>query len=131
VINLPSRECRAWLEGVARQDPAALQFLSSLFGPEEPCFTCMRPIGDAAWTMTSRPDPAKPGMDIVVAICRECAQRPDRNRREIAVFDAMFGQYKVKTTWRRQEQPGYARGGRPKRSKGRGNARIEMAAAAD
>jgi len=41
---------------------------------------------DEVHALTTRPNPAATGMDIVVAVCLECARRPDRNEREIAVL---------------------------------------------
>jgi len=50
------------------------------------------PVGEVH-ALTTRPNPAAPGIDIVVAVCLECARRPDRNERDRG-FDEMFEQYR-------------------------------------
>jgi hypothetical protein len=76
------------------------------FREDEPfCFTCDGAIG-GCYAVTVRPDPARPGLDLLVRVCEACAKRPDRNQREMQVFDEMFKHYRMRSYWRRRSNRG-------------------------
>jgi len=117
VINLDLAEAHDLIRRAARGDLEAQQLFQSAFTPSEECVSCDRPVGYGGGALTYWPDPANRGQATVGLDCAACAASPERTVRKRAMLKMMFGH---KVTIRKDEQVGYMRGGRLKRSKGRG-----------
>ncbi len=113
LLSMPMSEAKRLHVASLAGDAEAKAFFDTLFTPGAPCWLCDEPCGEAPF-VAILPDACNECDAILAPECPSCRALPksERRRRQLGMLRKMWPRMR----WRlkRDNDPGYLRGGRPK-----------------